>query len=221
MSVASPVAVVRYTIASLTEAFSTFAFNQPGDLLVTDGAYVLGLNSDYTVSGGGYNSANQLQAGTITLTNTGSFAGQINIGDTLIISRGLSPNLLFQTTSFASTGLQTPLMIEQDDDRLTCIAQQLALLFYNPFPPNIGAQFPISLGWITAQTGGVPGSIDSLNTTAIPTFQLPVFIQVSIQDDYEVWKLRPMQVGDPSVTTLPNFIVPISNSLNLIWVRVS
>ena len=193
-------------------------FNAASDLIVSDGAVVLVLNSDYTVTGGGYSLApanNQLQSGSITLTNTGGNAALITIGDNLTVGRNISP---VQSTTFTSTGLQTPLMIEEDDDKLTTLVQEVLTSVYNPFPPVYGSGIELTLGWITATTGGLPGCIDALNVVNIPLIQLPLFIGVSISDVYFKWKLRPMQVGDPSVTTLPNYIVPITNPNSLIWV---
>jgi len=215
LSLPSIVAQLQYTVTVLPQTFATFAFNLPGDLLVTDGADVLVLGSDYSVLGGGYNSANQLQSGTITVNGTGGNA--VQVGDVITISRNITP---VQETTFASTGLQTPLMIEADDDNLTAQIQQLASKYYNPFPPVGGAFNVITLGWITAQSGGIRTSIDSLNVVNVRAFFLPLFIAVSIGDDFEVYKLRPMQAGDPSVTTLPFFIVPVINPNSLIWVRV-
>lgn len=217
MSVSSQVSRLQFTITSLTGTFSLspMQFNLASDLIVSDGAVVLVLNSDYTVAGGGYNSSNQLQSGSITLTNTGANAALISINDSLTVGRNVPAT---QATSFDSTGLLTPLMIEQDDDKLTLLAQELLTDIYNPFPPVYGSGIELTLGWIKAESGGLPGCIDALNVVNIPLSQIPLFIGVSISDVYTKWKLRAMQMGDPSVTTLPNYIVPVTNPNNLIWV---
>lgn len=194
----------------------TFPFILPGDIAVSDGAVLGTLGSDYTVSGGGYNGSNQMQTGSITVT-AGQDGGFV-IGDTITIYRSLAPT---QTTNFTTTGILTPIMTEQDDDKLTCLVQELLGSQFNPFPPIEGAPNLLTLGWITADSGGIKTSIDSLNVTGIPANELPLFIAVSIADDLEIWKLRPMQVGDPSATTLPGFVVPVTNPNSLIWVLVS
>lgn len=220
MSITSTTSYLSYTITTLPQLLTTFAFNQPGDLLVSDGATALELNSDYTVSGGGYNGANQLQTGEITVVGTG--ANAVQIGDVITISRDIPA---VQTTTFSSTGLLTPLMIESDDDKLTTLIQQLETSQYNPFPAVAGGTNLLTLGWITAETGGIRTSIDSLDIVNIPTVLLPLFIMTSITysgagDGSQGWKLRVMQVGDPSASIAGAFIVPIVNPNNLIWVRV-
>jgi len=215
MSLSSTVARLQYTVTALPQTFATFAFNLPGDLLVSDGANVLVLGSDYAVAGGGYNSANQLQAGTIVVNGTGTNA--VQVGDVITICRNISP---VQETTFASTGLLTPLMIEADDDNLTAQVQQIEGLTYNPFPPILGTPNTIFLPWITAQSGGTRTTLDSLYVSTIPAVQLPLLVALSISDDLEFWKLRPMKMGDPSATTLPYFVVPVINPGALIWVRV-
>ena len=216
MSLSTLTTKVQYTVASLTQTMTvTFPFQVPSDVTASDGALILVQGSDYTITGGGYDTDNNMQTGSITLTNTGSTT--ITIGDTITIYRSTIPT---QKTTFASTGILTPLMTEADDDKLTMLAQQSLAQTYFPFPPVSGTENTLNLGWITAQTGGIPTSIDSLNVTSIPTNQLPLFIGVSISDDYEMWKLRAMVVGDPTSTTLPFFIVPVTNPNSLIWVRV-
>jgi hypothetical protein len=229
MSISSTQGPIAYTITALPQTLTvTFPFNVAADLGVSDGATLLTLASDYTVSGGGYNGANQLQTGSLTVVSGG--AGSVAIGDVVTIYRKISP---VQQTSFASTGLLTPLMIEQDDDKLTTLVQEILSQSYNPFPPA-GAIFSTSsgsqtlsgtvgeifLGWITAETGGIKTSIDSLNVVGIPTLQLPLIIVVSIGDDMEYWKLRPMQTGDPSASLTGGFVVPVTNPNNLIWIRI-
>jgi hypothetical protein len=230
MSISSTQGPVTYFISALPAYLTvTFPFNLAADLGVSDGATILTLGSDYTlVSGGGYNGANQLQTGIIEVVTGG--AGNVQPGDVITIYRNISP---VQTTSFSSTGLLTPLMIETDDDKLTTLVQQLKTNNYNPFPPA-GAIFSTSagsqtlsgstemivLGWITAQTGGIRTSIDSLNVVGIPTLQLPLCIMVMIGGFKFIWMLRPMQVGDPSASVAYVAIVPVVNPNSLIWVLV-
>ena len=76
------------------------------------------------------------------------------------------------------------------------------------------------LGWVNGQVGGLTTDIDGLDTTSFLSWQLPYFIAVSINDDFELWKLRDIQGGDPTVTTLPNFIIPVNNPNLVIWVRI-
>jgi hypothetical protein len=229
MSIVSMQGPLYYTIAALPQVCTvSFPFNLPGDIGVADGATLLKLGSDYTVTGGGYNASNQLQTGSITVVSGG--AGNVQPGDIITIYRTVPQT---QTTSFSSTGLQTPLMIEQDDDKLTTLIQELSTDLYNPFPPAgavfaassgstviSGTTYTINLGWITAQTGGIRTSIDSLNVTAIPTVQLPLTIAVTIGGFMSMWNLRPMQVGDPNASVAYSFVVPITNPNNLIWALV-
>jgi hypothetical protein len=129
-------------------------------------------------------------------------------------------------------------MIEADDDKLTTLIQQLLLNYYNPFPvagavmqTSLGSQIisgttsPIYLGWITAQTGGIRTSIDSLNVTGISMVQLPLILQTTISYSgggfaLQNWMLRPMIVGDPSSSVTGAFIVPVTNPNSLIWQAV-
>ena len=233
MSLSNTLARVSYTVTALPQALTvTFPFNSYLDLAVVDGAATCVYGGDWTLtSGGGYDSNNHLLTGVINIvSDTSPGAANIQIGDVITIYRNISP---VQSTTFASTGLLTPLMIEQDDDKLTTLVQQLLLSYYNPFPvagaiinTSLGSQIisgttsPIFLGWITAQTGAIRTSIDSLTVSGIATSQLPLLLAVSISDDLELWKLRPMQVGDPSASVAGAFIVPVVNPNSLIWVRV-
>lgn len=230
MSVSSTQGPVAYTVTALPQTFTVpFPFNVPADLGVADGANLCLLGGDYTVSGGGYNGANQLQTGSITIVSDSSpGAANIQIGDVITIYRNISP---VQTTTFASTGLLTPLMIEAGLDKLTTLDQEIQNTYYNPFPPS-GAIFTaasgtltlsgttniIFLGWITAATGGIRTSIDSLNVTDIPTMSLPLVIMVAIGGFGYRWMLRPQQVGDPNVSTPYVCVIPLVNPNNLIWV---
>ena len=147
MSVASTTARFAVTITSLPQTVPVFAFNAAADLILYDGgttnstnnpAHVLVLGSDYTVTGGGYNALNQLQTGNVVIVGTGSNA--VQIGDVITVLRNIA---LTQSTTFASTGLQTPLMIEADDDRLTTVAQELN----DPITRSMRAPPQESLDW--------------------------------------------------------------------------
>jgi len=228
MSITTTTSKVQYTLSSTTQTLTvSFPFNLPTDLLVTDGANILVYNSDYTVTGGGYNAANQMQTGSITLLTTGSFP--CSVGDTVTIQRNVP---LTQTTTFSSTGILTPLMIEQDDDKLTTIAQQLSAGQYYPFPNNSGVPQVLCLPWITQEavstTQGTPTSLNSINVTNIPTTALPMIVATTITynsggDGLQFWKLRPNNgTTDPNVYIPGAFVIPLyhGSSQNLIWVRV-
>jgi hypothetical protein len=229
MSVTSTTATQTTTyVNTLTPIAISFPFNYTNgipDLVVNDGAITLVYNSDYTISGGGYNSANQLQTGTLTWTGTGSHTPIA--GDLITIQRNIP---FTQTTSFSSTGLLTPLMIEQDDDRLTTIAQEIANNQYSPFP-NIsgGPQIPC-IPWITEETGtpsstGTTTSLNSISVVNITNNYLPLIIATSITyagagDGLQFWKLRVNtnnNVNNPGI-----YVVPLyqASGQNLIWVRV-
>lgn len=136
-SVSSQTARIAYTAAALPAACpTTFPFNSTAtvpDLIVYDGGptntgnsppVTLTLNSDYTVTGGGYNSANQLQTGTVTILAGG--AHNVQAGDVITILRNVP---FTQTTTFSSSGFMSPLMIEAGLDKLTLQTQQLKDLF--------------------------------------------------------------------------------------------
>src|SRR6478736_6271776 len=55
-----------------------------------DPALTLTLNSDYTVAGGGYDSANTMQTGSITVSASG--ANDVQVGDYLVIARNVPIN---------------------------------------------------------------------------------------------------------------------------------
>lgn len=118
-----------FVITGLPQVIAVgFPFNQAGDLLVLDSgsaasprdpAKVLGLGGDYTVTGGGYNGANQLQTGSITVMATGVSAVLSN--DQLVIMRNVPIN---QTTAFGS-GPNTIQQIEQALDKMATLSQQV------------------------------------------------------------------------------------------------
>jgi len=107
----------------------TFPFQRSSDLVVTDvGPYaapyatsrVLTLNSDYTVTGGGYDSAGNMLTGTIVIVGTGT--GAVVLNDGIVIVRSAPEN---QTTSFHSSGQLTVAMIEQALDKGATLSDQL------------------------------------------------------------------------------------------------
>lgn len=218
MSVSSTVPFASFVITALPQALAVpFAFNNTTDLLVVDGAVTCTLGSDYTVTGGGYNTLNQLQTGTVTVVAGGT--ADVQVGDTITITRNVPEN---QNTTFASTGILTPLMIEAGLDKLTTLVQQLQTQQYFPFPPVSGSQTALPLGWITTQTGGTTTSMDSINVNLIPLIQLPLFALFRFTGDPGAgwWELRPMTGGDPSTSVPYAYTVPVSNANNLIWERV-
>lgn len=106
-----------------------FPFQQGSDLVVLDEgsagtprdpAAVLALGSDYVVTGGGYNGANQMQTGSITVASGG--ANLVLANDLIVIMRGVPIN---QTTSFSATGPLTINLIEQALDKMATLSQQV------------------------------------------------------------------------------------------------
>lgn len=86
----------------------------------TDPYPILAINSDYTVTGGGYNALLDMQSGSVTIKTGG--ANSVVAGDTIVIMRNVPET---QLTSFRSTGLLTSAMIERGMDKLTTIDQEL------------------------------------------------------------------------------------------------
>lgn len=132
-SVAATTARISYTIGALPATLPvTYPFNFTTgsyDLIVYDGGAtnsanspptVLTYASDYTVTGGGYNTLNQLQTGNVVIVAGG--ASNVQVGDVITILRNTP---FTQTTTFSSTGFMTPLMIEAGFDKLTTQTQQL------------------------------------------------------------------------------------------------
>ncbi len=127
MSVASPVCRLAFTITALPQTLAiTFGFEQATELRVLNGGQLnqsidppatLGLTAAYTVAGGGYNAQNQLLTGSVTILATNA----VQVGDIITVLRNMPDT---QVTTFKSTGLQTPLMIERDADRLTEAVQE-------------------------------------------------------------------------------------------------
>jgi parallel beta-helix repeat protein len=106
-----------------------FSFQSQADLLVldygpalgaTDPATVLILGSDYTVTGGSYNSANEMQTGSITVVSGGM--SNVQVGDNLIIMRNAPLN---QLSSFLASGPLTATLLEQMGDKLATLSQQV------------------------------------------------------------------------------------------------
>ena len=107
----------------------TFPFQNTSDFTVYDlgalgtgrsPAVALALGSDYTVTGGGYNASNQMQAGSITVVGTG--ANTVLPADYLVIIRSVPVN---QLTSLTSTGILTAAMIENALDKTATGLQEL------------------------------------------------------------------------------------------------
>lgn len=118
-----------YTCTSLPATLSvTFPYQASSDLLVldlgqsgtsNDPPVVLTLNSDYTVTGGGYNSSTVMQSGNVVVVGTGAHSVQTN--DQIVILRNVPVN---QTTSLVS-GILTAATIEKALDKTATISQQL------------------------------------------------------------------------------------------------
>lgn len=119
-----------YVVASYPSTLTvTFPFQLSTDLTVLDlgpagapysPAHVLTLGSDYTVTGGGYNTHTNMQTGSITVVSTGT--GGVLANDLILIQRNVPIN---QLTSFQSGGALTAAMIEQALDKQATISQQL------------------------------------------------------------------------------------------------
>lgn len=119
-----------FLITSLPQVVPTgFPFQQASDLVVLDEgstaiprdpASILSFGSDYTVTGGGYNSANQMQVGSIVVSAGGS--GAVLTNDQLVIMRGVPIN---QVMSFISTGPLTISLLEQALDKEATLSQQV------------------------------------------------------------------------------------------------
>lgn len=119
-----------YTLSTLPQVLAvSFPFQAAADLKVYNigtasvplpHAVLLTLNSDYTVTGGGYNVANSMQTGSVTVAAGG--AGSLAVGDKIVILRMASEN---QLTSFLSSGLLTVPMIEQALDKQATLIQDL------------------------------------------------------------------------------------------------
>lgn len=106
-----------------------FPFVAGSDLLVLDAgptsapydpALVLTLGSDYTVTGGNYNSQNQMQSGSVIVVSSGSH--HVAINDNIVIKRNVPIN---QTSSFTTQGPNTALLLEQMGDKLATLSQQV------------------------------------------------------------------------------------------------
>lgn len=119
-----------FLITSLPQTIPVgFPFQTGNDLLVLDTgpsgsphdpALVLVGGSDYTVSGGGYNSAVQMQTGSVICVGTGSTPVAVN--DNIVVMRNVPIN---QTSSFSSTGPLTIQQIEQALDKTATLSQQV------------------------------------------------------------------------------------------------
>ena len=107
---------------------SGIPFQQSSDLLLVDvgqssaprsPAVVLSPTGDYTVAGGGYNTTNQMQTGTIKMVYGGTNAVLAN--DTIYVIHNSPAN---QLSVFANSGYLTASMIEQGLDKSAVLAQQ-------------------------------------------------------------------------------------------------
>lgn len=107
---------------------SGIPFQQSSDLLLVDvgqssaprsPAVVLSPTGDYTVAGGGYNTTNQMQTGTIKMVYGGTNAVLAN--DTIYVLHNSPAN---QLSVFANSGYLTASMIEQGLDKSAVLAQQ-------------------------------------------------------------------------------------------------
>lgn len=131
MSISTVNAIVGpYTLSTLPQTLAvTYPFQLAADLIVYSTgpsslpvypATVLTLNSDYTVTGGGYDAAGNMLTGSVTLMSGG--ANDVQVGDNIVIARRPPQT---QLTSFLLTGFLTPEMIERALDKLTTLVQAL------------------------------------------------------------------------------------------------
>ncbi len=119
-----------YLASSLPATLAVvFPYQQSSDLVVldlgangtgNDPAVILTLNSDYTVTGGGYNSVNNMQSGNVVVVTGG--AHNVQAGDVIVILRNVPVN---QLTYFPAGGILTGAMIEKALDKGATISQQL------------------------------------------------------------------------------------------------
>lgn len=119
-----------YTCTSLPATLSvTFPYQLTSDLLVLDlgqngtsrdPAVVLTLNSDYTVTGGGYNATNNMQAGNVVVVSGGAHLVLAN--DQIVILRNTPET---QLTYFPTNGVLTGAMIEKALDKGITVSQML------------------------------------------------------------------------------------------------
>jgi len=120
-----------YTIASFPATLAvSFPFAIGTDLLVqslgtsltpNDPPVTLTYNSDYTVTGGGFNSANAMLTGSVVCVGTG--AHLVEVGERIVITLATPET---QLTSFQLTGLLTVPMIERAFDKLTNITKTIS-----------------------------------------------------------------------------------------------
>lgn len=119
-----------YTVATLPATLSvTFPFQLSTDLQVVNYGpasspfnppVVMTLNSDYTVTGGGYNSTYDMQTGSVIVVGSGTHG--IAVGNQIVILRNAPEN---QLVSFNPNGLLTVAMIEEALDK--CASLTVAL----------------------------------------------------------------------------------------------
>jgi len=105
-----------------------FPYQQGSDLLVLnigqggtsiDPPTVLALNSDYTVTGGGYNATTNMQSGNVVVITGG--ANNVQTNDQIVVLRNVPVNQLTSLT----TGILTAAAIEKALDKQATISQQL------------------------------------------------------------------------------------------------
>jgi hypothetical protein len=118
-----------YTVTSFPATLPVvFPFQVSSDITVldlgqsgtsNDPALVLTLNSDYTVTGGGYNATTNMQSGNVVVITSGAHAVALN--DQIVILRNVPVN---QSVSF-STGILTAPLVEKGFDKQATLSQQL------------------------------------------------------------------------------------------------
>jgi hypothetical protein len=224
--------------ASLTATFTSgLAFQQSSDLIIIDAgqtnaprypATVLVLGSDYTVSGGGYNSANQMQLGTFTLTNTGG--ASIILGDNIYVLRNVSAN---QLTVFANGGYLTAAMIEQALDKQATLSQMafntgnasLRVEAYettNSVPPQLvmtkkaragkllGFDANGNVSFTTSSGGSAATGIQSVSGTTNQVIAVTTNNAVTLSTPQNIDTSAAVQFGSLGIGIAPSVSIPIN-----------
>lgn len=87
-----------------------------------------------------------------------------------------------------------------------------------PFPVALGPMFPIYLPAVQATTGGTSTCLDGLNIVGVPQ---NIVVLLSIADNSEWWKLRAAVGGDAGTSDGTSIVVPVTNPINMRWIRVA
>jgi hypothetical protein len=226
--------------SSFTATLTTgLAFQQASDLLIVNAgqpgavrspATVLKLGSDYVVTGGGYNSANQMQVGSFTLTNTGP--NSPITGDNLYVIRNVPAN---QLTVFANGGYLTAAMIEQALDKQATLAQMtvnngMASLHVetyetaNAVPPKLlmtknarsgnlvgfDANGNVAFYPVGSSGGGGSGTITSVSGTTNQVIAVTTNNAVTLSTPQNIDTSAAVQFGSLGIGIAPTSNIPVN-----------